>query len=59
MNLLTAKEVAQQLKINKMTVYDLLRQKEIPAAMIRGQYRIREQDLEMYVDRLINESKEA
>jgi excisionase family DNA binding protein len=59
MNLLTVKEVAQQLKINKMTVYDLLRQNEIPAAQIRGQYRIRQSDLESYVDNLIDKQKEA
>ena len=57
MNLLTVKEASEILKVSKMTMYDLVRQREVPAAQIRGQWRIRDTDLEEYVDNLIQ--KEA
>ena len=51
MNLLTVIETAERLKVGKSTVYNILQSGELPAARIRSAWRIREDDLEKYVNR--------
>ena len=47
--LLTASEVAQLLKLNIETVYTLIREEGLPAAKIRGQWRLVEADVQCWV----------
>ena len=58
MNLLTVMEAAEKLKVGKSTVYNILQSGELPAVRIRSAWRIREQDLEDYVERMITGAKE-
>lgn len=48
--LLTAAEVAEQLRVSKMTVYRLVRRGELPAVRVGRNYRIRERELRAYLD---------
>lgn len=56
MRLITPVQAAEQLQISRDTVYTLIRTKELPSAKIRGQYRIREADLEAYVRQVMSGS---
>ena len=47
--LLTAKEVAKILKVNRKTVINLINEKALKASMVGVQYRIKKQDLEGYI----------
>jgi excisionase family DNA binding protein len=47
--LLTAAEVAEQLRVSTMTVYRLIRRGELPAVRVGRNYRVREGDLETYL----------
>jgi excisionase family DNA binding protein len=49
-NLLTASEVAQYLKVQIETVYNLIRKAGLPAAKIGGQWRFREAELAQWVE---------
>ena len=51
MNLLTVMETAAKLKVGKSTVYNILQSGELPAVRIRSAWRIREHDVEAYVER--------
>ncbi len=48
--LLTAAEVAEQLRVSTMTVYRLIRSGELPAVRVGRNYRVRERDLEQYLE---------
>jgi excisionase family DNA binding protein len=47
--LLTAEEVAEQLRVSTMTVYRLIRRGELPAVRVGRNYRVRTADLEAYL----------
>lgn len=46
---LTLPEVAALLRIGERTAYDLARTQRIPAAKVRGQWRIRRTDLDRWI----------
>lgn len=48
--LLTAAEVADQLRVSTMTVYRLIRRGELPAVRVGRNYRVREQDLTAFLE---------
>lgn len=48
--LLTAGEVADQLRVSTMTVYRLIRRGELPAVRVGRNYRVRDRDLATYLD---------
>jgi excisionase family DNA binding protein len=48
--LLTAAEVADQLRVSTMTIYRLIRRGELPAVRVGRNYRVRASDLETYLD---------
>jgi excisionase family DNA binding protein len=47
--LLTAAEVAEQLRVSTMTVYRLIRRGELPAVRVGRNYRVRAADLDTYL----------
>jgi excisionase family DNA binding protein len=47
--LLTAGEVAEQLRVSTMTVYRLIRRGELPAVRVGRNYRVRVEDLDQYL----------
>ncbi len=47
--LLTAAEVADQLRVSTMTVYRLIRRGELAAVRVGRNYRVRAEDLETYL----------
>ena len=49
--LLTVNEVATILRVSNMTVYRLVKSKQIPAIRVGKNYRIKETDVEEYLDR--------
>jgi len=49
--LLTVNEVAKILRVSNMTVYRLVKSKQIPAIRVGKNYRIKETDVEKYLDR--------
>jgi|AntRauTorcE11898_2_1112593.scaffolds.fasta_scaffold53463_1 excisionase family DNA binding protein len=48
--LLTAAEVADQLRVSTMTIYRLIRRGELPAVRVGRNYRVRDEDLTAYLD---------
>ncbi|MBW3620136.1 MAG: helix-turn-helix domain-containing protein [Actinobacteria bacterium] len=48
--LLTAAEVAEQLRVSTMTIYRLIRSGELPAVRVGRNYRVRAGDLDAYLD---------
>ncbi|MGH2724724.1 MAG: helix-turn-helix domain-containing protein [Actinomycetota bacterium] len=46
----TVTEVAQLMRVSKMTVYRLINQGDLPAVRIGRGYRIREEDVHRYLD---------
>jgi excisionase family DNA binding protein len=48
--LLTPNEVAEQLRVSTMTVYRLIKSGELPAARISNSFRLREQDVDAYLE---------
>lgn len=48
--LLTAAEVADQLRVSTMTIYRLIRSGELPAVRVGRNYRVRAGDLASYLD---------
>lgn len=46
---LTAAEAAERMRVSKMTVYRLIKAGELPAVQIGRSYRVREDDLERYL----------
>jgi excisionase family DNA binding protein len=49
-DLLRVAEVADHLRVSTMTVYRLIRSGELPAVRIGKSYRVREGDLESYLE---------
>lgn len=49
MTLLTAAEVADQLRVSTMTIYRLIRRGELPAVRVGRNYRVRAADLDAYL----------
>lgn len=47
---LTAAEAAERMRVSKMTVYRLIRSGKLPAVQIGKAYRVREDDLEGFLD---------
>jgi excisionase family DNA binding protein len=47
--LLTAKEVADMLKLNVLTVYEYIRKSKLPAVKFGRSYRIEEKDLNKFI----------
>lgn len=47
---LTASEAAERMRVSKMTVYRLIRSGKLPAVQIGKAYRVRDDDLEHYLD---------
>ena len=47
---MTVNEVAQLMRVSKMTVYRLVQQGHLPAVRIGRGYRIREEDVHRYLD---------
>ncbi len=47
--LLTAAEVADQLRVSTMTIYRLIRSGELPAVRVGRHYRVRSNDLEAWL----------
>ncbi len=45
----TAQEIAQQLKIKKTTVYELIKRGELPATKVGKQFRVSQQQLDTYL----------
>lgn len=48
--LLTAGEVAEMLRVSTMTVYRLIRAGELPAVRVGRSYRVRQGDLDGYLE---------
>lgn len=48
--LLTAAEVADQLRVSTMTVYRLIRRGELPAVRVGRNYRVRARDLTAFLE---------
>lgn len=46
----TAAEVAERLRVSTMTIYRLIRSGELPAVRIGRNYRVRQGDLEAYLE---------
>lgn len=50
-DLLTVEEVADRLKVSKMTVYRLIESRELPALRIGRSYRVAATDLDAFLSR--------
>ncbi|MDX1659336.1 MAG: helix-turn-helix domain-containing protein [Nitriliruptorales bacterium] len=48
--LLTAAEVADELRVSTMTVYRLIKGGELPAVRVGRNYRVRRSDLDSYLE---------
>jgi excisionase family DNA binding protein len=46
----TVREVAALLRVSRMTVYRLIRQGDLPAVRVGRGYRIREEDVDRYLE---------
>jgi excisionase family DNA binding protein len=46
----TVLEVAQLMRVSKMTVYRLIQQGDLPAVRVGRGYRMREEDVHRYLD---------
>jgi excisionase family DNA binding protein len=51
--LLTAAEVADQLRVSTMTIYRLIRRGELTAVRVGRNYRVRDRDLAAYLERQV------
>ncbi|MDR2484091.1 MAG: helix-turn-helix transcriptional regulator [Treponema sp.] len=50
LDLLTAEDVARQLKIKKYTVYELIKRKELPSSKVGKQVRVSQADVNLYLE---------
>ena len=48
-SLLTVAEVAATMRVSKMTVYRLIKSRQLPALKVGKNYRIRESDIDQYL----------
>lgn len=53
---LTVAEVADLLRVSNMTVYRLIKSGELPAARIGKSYRVREDDVDAYLEARFTEA---
>jgi len=53
---LTVGEVARALRISNMTVYRLISSGQLPAVRVGKSYRLREQDVDQYLDERYTEA---
>ena len=58
-HLLTVAEVADHMRVSNMTVYRLIKGGTIPAIRVGKNYRIRQRDLEAYLDASIAQVSES
>ena len=49
-------EVAEALRVSRMTVYRLIKQGDLPALRVGRGYRIREEDVHTYLNDRLNEA---
>ncbi|MEX0896023.1 MAG: helix-turn-helix domain-containing protein [Patescibacteria group bacterium] len=49
--LLTIEEVAQALKVSKMTIYRYIKTKKLPAYKLEQELRVKEDDLQNFLDK--------
>ena len=49
-NLLTAEDVAEQLRIKKYTVYEIIKRGELPSSKVGKQLRVSQSDLDVYLE---------
>lgn len=56
--ILTLPEVAQLLKVAEKTVYTMAQKAELPAFKVRGQWRFKRVDLDLWIDRQKATSRE-
>jgi excisionase family DNA binding protein len=54
--LLTANEVADLLRVSKMTVYRLIKEGALPALRVGRSYRLREDDVDEYLSKRYTEA---
>jgi excisionase family DNA binding protein len=52
----TVNEVAEALRVSRMTVYRLIKQGDLPALRVGRGYRIREEDVHTYLNDRFNEA---
>lgn len=55
--LLTVKDIEARLQRSRNTVYQLLRTGQLKSIKVNGDYRVRDEDLEQYLNRLMNDEK--
>lgn len=48
-SLLTVAEVAATMRVSKMTIYRLIKSRQLPALKVGKNYRIRESDIDQYL----------
>lgn len=56
--LLTVAEVAELLRVSTMTVYRLIRSGELPAVRVGRNYRVRQRDLDGYLQEQVVEPEQ-
>ncbi len=49
--ILTIVEVAQLLKVGEKTVYTMAQRRELPAFKVRGQWRFKRDDIDIWIER--------
>ena len=52
--LLSMREAAERLSVSYNTIYRMLREKAFRAYLVRGHWKVRQSDLEKYLDRQAN-----
>jgi len=52
---LTIKQIAEYLQVNEKTIYTLVREGDLPAFKVRGQWRFKKEDIENWIE----ENKES
>ena len=50
---LTVKEIAQELRVTKVTINRIIRDGGLPAIKVRGRYRITQEDFDNYKKKVI------
>lgn len=57
--ILTVSEVAELLKVAEKTVYTMAQKGELPAFKVRGQWRLKREDIHAWIERQKLEAKAA
>lgn len=58
MSYLSVKDVAQQLGVDIKTIYRLIRKGDLPAGKIGNVYRLRQSDVDSYVERQFERTRQ-